>query len=292
MTRDEMAAVFESEKSFATYVQESLTAKKSNAIEAKKASISENRISLSELTTGYESDTEDTEGMEDEGGEVEIYFDRNEVETIIKIADEVGLMYEIDDGYSIMITDNDINKIDEFMATLDEVGIRYWFGAEDETEDAMESDMEEEFSIDERDDGKPGKNFAKIAKAAAKRYGSAEAGRRVAGAIRKKALDKEQKKKKMNEEIDLTEEQVMDAILEIEMSEEDIHEAVARLRKRTPAQQRVAAHQYYLKHKGQIKLRAKKYRRTASFKKWTRKYNIRSKVGRTATGKRTTARIR
>ena len=37
-----------------------------------------------------------------------------------------------------------------------------------------------------KDIGKPGKNFAKIAKGAAERYGSKEAGERVAGAVRAK----------------------------------------------------------------------------------------------------------
>ena len=43
-----------------------------------------------------------------------------------------------------------------------------------------------EEQIDERDEGKPGKNFAKIAKSAGARYGSKEAGERVAGAVRAK----------------------------------------------------------------------------------------------------------
>lgn len=51
---------------------------------------------------------------------------------------------------------------------------------------------EEAEQIDERDEGKPGKNFAKIAAAAAKKYGSKAAGNRVAGAIRKKVLAKEE----------------------------------------------------------------------------------------------------
>jgi hypothetical protein len=38
------------------------------------------------------------------------------------------------------------------------------------------------------DEGKPGKNFAKIAKSAAQRYGSKEAGERVAGAVRAKLM--------------------------------------------------------------------------------------------------------
>lgn len=40
------------------------------------------------------------------------------------------------------------------------------------------------------DIGEPGKGFEKIAKSAAKRYGSKEAGKKVAGAILKKVLDK------------------------------------------------------------------------------------------------------
>ena len=40
------------------------------------------------------------------------------------------------------------------------------------------------------DVGKPGKGFEKIAKSAAKRYGSEEAGKKVAGAILKKVIKK------------------------------------------------------------------------------------------------------
>ena len=45
--------------------------------------------------------------------------------------------------------------------------------------------------IEERDEGKPGLMFKKIAAKAAKKYGSKEAGNRVAGAIRKKVLANE-----------------------------------------------------------------------------------------------------
>jgi len=41
-------------------------------------------------------------------------------------------------------------------------------------------------TMEGKDEGKPGKNFAKIAKSAGKRYGSKEAGERVAGAVRAK----------------------------------------------------------------------------------------------------------
>ena len=47
--------------------------------------------------------------------------------------------------------------------------------------------VEKKTDMDEgKDEGKPGKNFAKIAKDAGKRYGSKEAGERVAGAVRNK----------------------------------------------------------------------------------------------------------
>lgn len=57
--------------------------------------------------------------------------------------------------------------------------------------------VKEEDQVDEarfkkgEDVGAPGKNFAKIAKSAAAKYGSKEAGQRVAGAVLKKVLAKE-----------------------------------------------------------------------------------------------------
>jgi len=47
-----------------------------------------------------------------------------------------------------------------------------------------------------KDIGKPGKNFSKIASSAARRYGSAEAGDRVAGAILAKLRSGEYKGKR------------------------------------------------------------------------------------------------
>ena len=58
--------------------------------------------------------------------------------------------------------------------------------------------MKEEEQVDEarfkkgEDVGKPGMNFAKIAKSAAAKYGSKEAGQKVAGAVLKKVLAKEE----------------------------------------------------------------------------------------------------
>ena len=51
--------------------------------------------------------------------------------------------------------------------------------------DAVQARLLKEFA-EGKDEGKPGKNFAKIAKSAAERYGSKEAGNRVAGAVKAK----------------------------------------------------------------------------------------------------------
>jgi hypothetical protein len=61
-----------------------------------------------------------------------------------------------------------------------------------------EVEQESENQVDEarfkkgQDVGAPGMNFAKIAKSAAARYGSKEAGQRVAGAVLKKVMAKEE----------------------------------------------------------------------------------------------------
>lgn len=59
----------------------------------------------------------------------------------------------------------------------------------EESLEIFESDIQE--LINEKDEGKRGLMFDKIAAKAAKEYGSVEAGKRVAGAIRKKILAKE-----------------------------------------------------------------------------------------------------
>jgi hypothetical protein len=73
-------------------------------------------------------------------------------------------------------------------------------GHEDEKEDkallkkmVKKSALKNEETLEERDEGKPGLMFKKIAAKASTEYGSKEAGNRVAGAIRKKVLAKEGK---------------------------------------------------------------------------------------------------
>jgi hypothetical protein len=71
--------------------------------------------------------------------------------------------------------------------------------------DGMENAIVPEVELEEArfkkgtDIGKKGKGFAKIAKAAGKEYGSEEAGKRVAGSILKKVLNKEGEEATINE---------------------------------------------------------------------------------------------
>ena len=51
---------------------------------------------------------------------------------------------------------------------------------------STEQRLAEQFAAEGKDQGKPGKTFAKIAKSAGEHYGSAEAGKRVAGAVKAK----------------------------------------------------------------------------------------------------------
>lgn len=59
-------------------------------------------------------------------------------------------------------------------------------GASDDAAEKKAKKTKESVAQEGKDEGKPGKNFAKIAKSAGKRYGSKEAGERVAGAVRQK----------------------------------------------------------------------------------------------------------
>ena len=59
-------------------------------------------------------------------------------------------------------------------------------GDDADTKKAKAKAKKESVAVEGKDEGKPGKNFAKIAKSAGKEYGSKEAGERVAGAVRQK----------------------------------------------------------------------------------------------------------
>lgn len=60
-----------------------------------------------------------------------------------------------------------------------------------------------QMQMKEKDEGKPGKNFAKIAKSAGKRYGSKEAGERVAGAVRAKLAKQGKLEEKWEGDVEL-----------------------------------------------------------------------------------------
>ena len=75
------------------------------------------------------------------------------------------------------------NKIKEMMGIASE-------GDKKMMDEKKEDELEEARFKKGEDVGKPGKGFAKVAKAAAKEYGSKKAGQKVAGAILKKVVAK------------------------------------------------------------------------------------------------------
>jgi hypothetical protein len=82
-------------------------------------------------------------------------------------------------------------KIKEMMGLVEPVEEKKAKKAEKtEKKEEPKKEMEEARFEKGEDVGKPGKGFAKIAKSAAKQYGSKEAGQKVAGAILKKVVDK------------------------------------------------------------------------------------------------------
>ena len=113
----------------------------------------------------------------------------------------VKLEKEIDDKIAELETkiSDAKNKIKEMMGLVPEtkgkkkmVGEKkedYGYGDEPKADKDIPMTTEARFKKG-TDIGKPGKGFAKIAKSAAKRYGSEEAGKKVAGAILKKVVKK------------------------------------------------------------------------------------------------------
>jgi len=83
-------------------------------------------------------------------------------------------------------------KIKEMMGLVEpQAEVKKKKSAKKKEEPKEEKEEIEEARFKKGEDvGKPGKGFAKIAKSAAKQYGSEEAGKRVAGAILKKVVKK------------------------------------------------------------------------------------------------------
>jgi len=144
---------------------------------------------------------QDMMGQEIEESEIE--FDPEDMKAIIKIADSVGVEYDIDDNDEIEITDEDEDKIDEFLSALDDADIDY----------------------------------------------------------------------------------------DIEDEEDDIDEAAAPKRVHTSAADKLAHKQNYRKNRSKIKIKAKRYRKTAHAKRMKKISKRKAKLGKTATGRRIIKRI-
>lgn len=72
----------------------------------------------------------------------------------------------------------------------------------------------------------------------------------------------------------------------VELLEEFNLVEVAPVKKRVNKTVRRKRHVEYLKKKAKKKMMAKKYRKSSKFKKWKVKTKVKSKTGRTATGRR------
>jgi hypothetical protein len=77
-----------------------------------------------------------------------------------------------------------------------------------------------------------------------------------------------------------------------EILEEELEESVTPVRKRINPSVRRKRKINYLKNKQKKKLQGKRYRRTSDYKRWKRKTEVKSKTGRTATGKRKSTLVR
>lgn len=77
-----------------------------------------------------------------------------------------------------------------------------------------------------------------------------------------------------------------------EILKEELEESVTPVRKRINPSVRRKCKINYLKNKQKKKLQGKRYRRTSDYKRWKRKTAVKSKTGRTATGKRKSTLVR
>lgn len=75
-------------------------------------------------------------------------------------------------------------------------------------------------------------------------------------------------------------------LIDDEENYDDVNEALTIRRKRRDKILKRKRRQEYLKTKAQVKQKAKRYRKTASYKQYTRKKKKLSKFGKTSTGKR------
>lgn len=86
---------------------------------------------------------------------------------------------------------------------------------------------------------------------------------------------------------DLPEDKALE-VLDIieELAPEDIEEAIAAKRVKIDPKERRKRKREYRKKKAQLKMKARRFRRTAKFKKYKRMKERKAKSGKTATGKR------
>lgn len=165
-----------------------------NLVEMKKdlAALKEKSSKIDDLIGEWEQMKSSAEGMSYSGGQdIEIGADLRDsiIEDCTKEIEKLKKEKESIDKEMADLkesTASEINKIKEMMGLASPKKK----GAKKMMDEKKEEEMKEARFKKGTDVGKPGKGFAKIAKSAAKRYDSEEAGKRVAGAILKKVVKK------------------------------------------------------------------------------------------------------
>jgi hypothetical protein len=99
---------------------------------------------------------------------------------------ECGMVYESEDDTTYCVVNSDGRKVAGPFDTKKEADDACMRKSSGRNRGEYSVEKYDEDMMEGKDEGKPGKNFAKIAKDAGKRYGSKEAGERVAGAVRNK----------------------------------------------------------------------------------------------------------
>jgi hypothetical protein len=165
-----------------------------NLVEMKKdlAALKEKSSKIDDLIKEWEQ-VKSAAGSISYGGEQAIEIGADAKEAIVEDCDkEIEKLKKEKESIDKEIADlkenttNEINKIKEMMGLASKKKEK----GQEKMMDEKKEELDEARFKKGTDIGKPGKGFEKIAKSAAKRYGSEEAGKKVAGAILKKVVKK------------------------------------------------------------------------------------------------------
>jgi len=199
---------------------------------------------------------------EEEDKDMEVVFSEEDIPRVKAIAQALGIKFEHDEEegtFEINLDDSvSDDVVNMFFDKLDDEGIEYEDVFDPEDMGDGESDMEEKEVEDTFEEGLDEK------KCKPKKHMGEE----------DDEVDEKCKKKKKS------------------MSEDDdLDEAASKQKKHTSAAVKNKRRKIYRMNKAKIKIKARRRRKTAAFKRYVRKAKVKAKSGRTASGKRQTTFI-